>query len=270
MIRTTRDGDRWNLQTALVHLRHRQSGRRVRLMSMIHIGEAVYYTRLNEILAEHKGLVLFEGLGQLSEDEIAALTPDERKVYDTIAPLNAAYRTFAAALDLVAQPDALMKPEANWVRADLPLKRLLKLWAERRLPLLPAMEAAGKALDSVMFKRTARFLLLQEPLILGVFRLVRGASPGIGRLSTLLVDERNEAALQAFDATPAEQDVILVYGAGHVPGLLTALGKRGFRETGCDWFTAHSERIALSNVLDVATEWFRPRQGRRESGAGGR
>jgi hypothetical protein len=185
VIRTIREGDRWSLQTALTHLRHPQTGRRVRLMSMIHIGEPLYYTRLNEVIAEHDGLVLFEGLGQLTEAELNELTPDERKVYEAIAPLNDAYRKIAAALDLVAQPDALAKPGPTWIRADLPLKRLLTLWAQRRLPLIPAMEAASRTLESPIFKRTTRLLLLQEPLILSAFRLLSGWSPALGRPSAM-------------------------------------------------------------------------------------
>ena len=257
MIRTVRDRDRWDLQTALIHLRHRETGRRVRLAAMIHIGEPVYYERINEVIAEHEGLVLFEGLGQLGDDEIAVLTPDERRVYEAIAPLTEAYRRLAAALDLVAQPDALTKPGPNWLRADLPLGQLLTRWAERQLPLIPAMDAATRTLQGPLLKRTTRLLLLQEPLILGAFRLLRGWSPALGRLSNLLVDERNEAALNVFDATPADRDVMLIYGAGHVPGLLTALERRGYREAARDWFTAHSERIAGSDWLDYIGDWWK-------------
>ncbi len=270
MIRTKREGDRWSLQTALIHLRHRQSGRRVQIMSMIHIGEPAFYTRINEVIAGHEGLILFEGLGQLTEAEVASLSPDERKVYDSIAPLNEAYRKLAAALDLVAQPEALMKPQDNWIRADLPLKRLLTIWAERRLPLLPAMDAASRALESGLFKRATRLLLLQEPFILGAFRLLRGWSPAVGRLSKLLVDERNEAAIAAFDATPQERDALLIYGAGHVAGLLVALERRGYRETARDWFTAHTERIGFGDLFDAAAGFWKWTSARPRNGAGSR
>lgn len=262
VIRTIREGDRWKLQTALVHLRH-PDGRSVRLMSMIHIGEAKYYTRVNEVIADHDGVVLFEGLGQLTPEEVESLTPEERRVYDSLAPLNEAYRKIAAALDLVAQPDALAKPGPNWIRADLPLKRLLQIWAERRLPLIPAVDTAGKALENALFKRATRFLLLQEPLILGLFKLVRGWSPAVGRLGALLVDERNAAAMTAFDALPADSNVLFLYGAGHIDGLVTALRGLGYRPAGRDWFTAHSERIAFTNVFDTAADIWRRSGGGR-------
>ncbi len=270
MIRTIREGDRWSLQTALLHLRHPQTGRRVRLMSMIHIGEPKFYTRINELIDEHDGLVLFEGMGQLTEEEKEGLTPDERRVYDTLMPLNDAYRRIAAALDLVAQPDALQKPGPNWVRADLPLKRLLAIWADRQLPLLPVMDAATTALQGALFKRTTRLLLLQEPFILAAFRHVRGWSPALGRLSRLLVDERNEAAIGVFDGTPQEQDILFIYGAGHIQGLLDALEQRGYRKAGRDWFTAHTERIAYTDVFDAASGIWRWASGRPRNGAGRR
>jgi len=257
VIRTIREGDRWSLQAALIQMRHRESGRTVRLMSMIHIGEPKFYTRVNELIAERDDLVLFEGLGQLTPEEIEQLTPEERRVYDSLAPLNEAYRRIASALGLVAQPDALTKPGPGWLRADLPLKRLLAIWSERRLPLIPAVDAAGKALEGAFMRRATRLLLLQEPLILGAFRLVRGWSPALGRLSHLLVDERNEAAIAVFDGTPADKDVLFLYGAGHIAGLQSALEKRGYRVTARDWFTVHTERIALTDLFDTAAGAWR-------------
>jgi hypothetical protein len=270
VIRTIREGDRWSLQTALLHLRHSETGRRVRLMSMIHIGEPKFYTRINEVIDEHEGLILFEGMGQLTDEEIAGLTPDERRVYDSLMPLNDAYRKLAAALDLVAQPDALHKPGPNWLRADLPLKRLLASWSERQLPLLPVMDAATNALKGAFFRRTTRLLLLQEPLILTAMRHVRGLSPSIGRLTRLLVDERNEAAIGVFDKTPVEQDILFIYGAGHIAGLVEALEQRGYRKAGRDWFTAHTERIAYTDIFDAASGFWRRASGRPWNGEGRR
>jgi pheromone shutdown protein TraB len=112
-------------------------------------------------------------------------------------------------------------------------------------------------------------LLLQEPFILAAFRYVRGWSPALGRLTRLLVDERNEAAIGVFDGTPSDQDILFIYGAGHIPGLLVALERRGYRETARDWFTAHTERIAFSDVFDTAAGVWRWANG-RGSGIGGR
>lgn len=257
MIRTIREGDIWRLQTAVTHLRHPDTGRRVTLMAMIHIGRPDYYARLSELVEEHEGLVLFEGVGELSAQEAAALSEEERKVWESLATLNGAYRRLAAALHLVAQPDAMPRPRPEWVRADLPVRELLQRWVRARLPLIPMMDAAGTALDSALMRRATRLLLLQEPLVLTMFQFARGCAPNLGRLTALLIDERNGAALETFDRVDAAPDVLMTYGAGHAPGLLAGLTARGFREYARDWFTAHEERIPFSDVLDVAAPWFR-------------
>jgi hypothetical protein len=72
--------------------------------------------------------------------------------------------------------------------------------------------------------------------------------------------------MATFDTTPADHDVLLIYGAGHVPGLLSALANRGYQMTARDWFTAHTERIAFTNLLDTAADWLR-RAGARAASA---
>ncbi|MFN8559551.1 MAG: hypothetical protein U0531_20170 [Dehalococcoidia bacterium] len=66
----------------------------------------------------------------------------------------------------------------------------------------------------------------------------------------MLIDERNAAALAAFDATEPGRDVIITYGAGHVPGLIDGLRARGYVSEGRDWVTALDERVPYSNLLD--------------------
>jgi hypothetical protein len=263
VIRTIREADIWKMQTAAIYLRHPTTGRRITLLSMIHIGRADYYARLSELMEEHEGLVLFEGLGELTPQEVAALPADERRVYESLASLNNAYRRFAASLHLVAQPDAMPRPRPGWIRADLPVRVLLRRWLAARLPLIPMIDGTGRALESPFLRRATRLLLLQEPFILAAFTFLRGHTPGLGRLTALLIDERNAAALAAFDAAPPEQDVLVTYGAGHVPGLLAGFTTRGYRETARDWFTAHTERIPFSDMIDRCGDWFRVSLGRR-------
>jgi hypothetical protein len=250
VIRTIREGDTWRLQTAVNHLRHGERGDRLTLLSMIHIGRPDYYARLGEMIEGHPGRVLFEGVGELTPEEAAALPDAERQVYESLASLNGAYQRLAASLHLVAQPDSMPKPGPDWIRADLPVQELLRRWVAGRLPLVPLMDSAGQALDSALMRRVTRLLLLQEPFILGAFRLFRGWAPGLGRLTGLLIDERNAAALKVFDELDDRSDILMMYGAGHVPGLLEGFHARGYRIVGREWSTAHEERIPYSDLLD--------------------
>jgi hypothetical protein len=256
VIRTVREGDTWRLQTAVIDLRHPRTGHRVRLLSMIHIGRADYYGFLGQLIEGHTGPVLYEGVGDLAPEEVAALPEDERRVYASLAVLNAAYRRLAAALHMVAQPDAMPRPGPNWLRADLPVRELLRRWVRGRLPLIPMIDAAGQALDSALMRRATRLLLLQEPYILAAFQVLRGWAPALGRLTALLVDERNAAALATFDTVPADRDVLMTFGAGHVPGLLAGFAARGYREEARSWYTAHEERIPFTDLLDYCGPLF--------------
>lgn len=250
MIRTIREGDRWKLQTAGLHLRHPGTGRRIILLSMIHIGLPSYYTRLSEMVQTHKGTVLYEGVGLLGPEEVAELTPDEAKVYASLSQLHEAYRKIAGAVNLVAQPDAMPKPEPDWVRADLPVRELLRRWAAGRLPLIPLMEGAGDAFSTPFARGVIRMVLLGEPLVLATLKTVKGVVPGIGRTAALLIDERNEAALAAFDGLETTDDVIMTYGAAHISGLLAGFRARGYRLRARDWFTAHEERLPYTDMFD--------------------
>ena len=253
MIRTRRAGDTWQLQTAVIHLRHSTTGRRLTLLSMIHIGLPDYYERLGDIIAEYEvdgRLVLFEGVGELPPEEAEALPEEEHQVYRSLASLNAAYQRIAASLRLVAQPDAMPKPKPGWIRADLPVRDLLRRWVKGRLPLIPAMEQAGGMLESAFMRRAVRIALLQEPLLLGAVGLLRGRLTGLGGMTHLLIDERNTAALAAFDSADGTRDAVMMYGAGHIPGLLAGFERRGFREAGREWYTAHEERIPYTDFFD--------------------
>jgi hypothetical protein len=39
--------------------------------------------------------------------------------------------------------------------------------------------------------------------------------------------------------------------------VVTSLRGRGYRPAGRDWFTAHSERIAFTNIFDTAADFWR-------------
>src|SRR5262249_50095187 len=149
----------WKLQTAVLHLRHPETGRRVTLLSMIHVGLPQYYARLSELVEGHEGVVLYEGLGELSAGEVDALSAEERRGYGSLAAVNAADRRLAAALNLVSQPDAMPRPRPEWVRADLAVHELLRRWLAARLPLIPVIDGTSRLLESAFLRRATRLLL---------------------------------------------------------------------------------------------------------------
>ena len=211
MIRTVTEGREACLQTAVTVLDQTRSPRTVTIVSAIHIGLQSYYDALNAVIAAHDGAVLYEGIGALTEEEIAALSPQERAIYERIAPLHELYEKFARPLGLVFQGRALHYDRERWINADVPLKQLLGMWADQKLPPLPFEHIPDELLENERARRVAMTLLLQEPLILSLFNSVKGFLPTLRRFNDVLIERRNAAALAAFDALPVEQNLSLIH-----------------------------------------------------------
>ena len=268
VIRTTQDWTQASLQTAIVEMRQGETGRRVTLVGMIHVALASYYDAVNALIAEHEaggGVILYEGLGSLSEDEVNQLSPRERSIYRTLVPLHALYAAFAARLDLAFQEKAIHYDRGRWVHADLPLRELLRRWADSGAPMLPLGDLAADKLnvpEGSFARGLTGFMLLQTPLMLSAVTHLRGWVRPLARLSELLISDRNRAALDALEATDPKADAVILYGAGHVPDLIEGLERRGFREANRRWLTAYTQAAPWRKVVD-AVEQFASGPGRR-------
>jgi hypothetical protein len=238
VIRTIQEGSQACLQTAVTRLDQSRSPREVTVVSTIHIGLQSYFDELNEVIARHRGAVLYEGIGSLTEEEIQDLSPAERRIYERIAPLHELYEKFAGPLGLVFQGKALHYDRERWINADVPLRRLLTLWADQKAPPLPLDKLPLELLESEQSRRIASVMLLQEPLILSAFNSVRTWLPGLRRFNDVLIEERNRAAIAAFDSVPPDEDVLIIYGAGHIAGLMDALRERWYWRKSETWHTA--------------------------------
>ena len=139
---------------------------------------------------------------------------------------------------MLFRSNALHYDRERWINADVPLKQLLGIWADQKLPPLPFQQIPEELFATDAARRAAEFMLLQEPLLLSAFNALRGFVPTLRRFSQVLIDERNQAAIAAFDAVPADQDVLIIYGAGHAGGLLDALRERWYWRQAETWHTA--------------------------------
>jgi hypothetical protein len=238
MIRTITEGDESQLQTAVTTLDRSRSKRTVTLVACIHIGLPSYFDELNAIVAAHKGTVLYEGIGSLTPEEIAELTPEERAIFERLSPLHELYEKLATPLGLVFQGKALHYDREHWINADIPLRRLIAYWKDVKAPPLPLEKLTGELLENESSRRLAVQLLLQEPLILSTFDSVRSWLPPLRRMSDVLIEQRNQAAIEAFDRVDPDENVLILYGAGHMSGLLDALRERWYWRKEETWHTA--------------------------------
>jgi len=256
-IRTVWDLGRPSLQTAVTNMRHHDSGRRVTLVGVVHVGSRDYFEEIQHQIDVHEasgGTVLYEGLGSLSEAEVAQLSPRERTVYRTLAPLHELYGAFARSLDLVFQGDALRYDRTRWVNADIPLRELLRRWAESGAPLLPLGDPGGRGFSipkTSLGRGVSALTLLQTPLMLTVLNRLHGHLPALGKLRELLLSDRNRAALDALESAPGACDALILYGAGHIAGLVEGLERRGYICGERHWLTAFTFALPWSARLDT-------------------
>jgi hypothetical protein len=261
VIRTTQDWSQATLQTAVIELRQRETGRRVTLIGMIHVALASYYDTVNGLIASHEasgGVVLFEGLGSLTEEEVNQLAPRERTIYRALVPLHALYTAFADRLGLAFQEKAVRYDREHWVNADLPLRELLRRWADSGAPLLPLGDLAPNKLtmpEGAFSRGLTGFMLLQTPLMLSAVTHLRGWVRPLARLSELLISDRNRAALDALEATDAKRDALILYGAGHLPELIEGLERRGYAELSRRWLTAYQQPAPWRGILSAVEEF---------------
>jgi hypothetical protein len=248
-IQTVWNIGRASLQTAIIELRNRASGHRVTLIAVIHVASRDYYEGIQSLIDAHEsagGAVLYEGLGSLSEAEIAALPPRERAVYRTLAPLHELYGAFARSLDLVFQGDAIRYDRLRWVNADIPLRELLHRWAESGAPLLPLGEAGANGFTMSkgrLSRGLSALTLLQTPLMLTLLNRLHGRIPMLGRLRELLLSDRNRAALDALESAAPGRDALVLYGAAHIDGLVDGLERRGYVAEDPRWLTAFTVEL---------------------------
>lgn len=269
LIRTITEGGQSCLQTAVTVLDQSRSPRTVTIVSTIHIGLQSYFDELNQIIDNHDGPVLYEGIGSLTEEELASLSESERRIYERIAPLHEIYEKFAGPLGLVFQGNAIHYDKERWINADVPLRRLLNLWADQKLPPLPFDKIPDEIFTTESSKRVATIMLLQEPLILSTFNTLRMFVPALRRFNDVLIEERNRAAIAAFDAVPAGQNALIIYGAGHVSGLMDALRERWYWRKSETWHTAFRAESSVadpfSRVREVVGSLFGGIGGRRSA-----
>lgn len=263
------------MQTAVSEMRERSGPRKVLLVAVVHVGTREYFDEIQRLIDGHVaagGAVLYEGLGSLSEAEIAELPPRERAVYRTLAPLHELYGAFARSLGLVFQGDAIRYDRARWVNADIPLRELLHRWSESGAPLLPLGEPGRNGFsipDTGLSRGISALTLLQTPLMLSALNRLHGHIPALGKLRELLLSDRNRAALDAIDATTGKSDALVLYGAGHIAGLAEGLERRGYVADGQRWLRAFTLQLPWASRVDalraqtsVAQKYWRAARGR--------
>jgi hypothetical protein len=228
------------LQTPVVRYEHEETGRTVTLIATVHAAEAAYYKRLHAIITrlEAAGAVVhYEMVTPATQQEWATATDAERAVrHVTTDMATRGVEALCRYFGWVWQGTA-MTLSPSWHNVDM-----TDLEFVRRAG--PGSLAQHQETGDDLFHTLTQE---QKDVVLGtaasvLFRLMSYDRFGLYERGLLwsgpghaVLDERNRNAL---DRVPADSDVVLVWGAGHLRGLGAGLEAAGYRQRRVVWLNA--------------------------------
>ncbi len=231
------------LQTPIIRYGHRNTGHTVTLVGTIHIGEVFYYETLHAMVTglEAAGAVVFyESIGQAAEEEWAAADASERATRGASRAIGENnVRRVCRSLGWVEQ-GAAFTFAPSWRNADmtdLELVRLARPEALRGLreDLADVFGSSSLAQDQAdAFAGAAAAVVFRLVSLDRFDRLRRIATwdEASRHFDHVTVAERNARALARL---PSGDDAVLLWGAGHLPGLAAGLKETGHRREAATW-----------------------------------
>ncbi len=240
--RSGKPGEASGLETAVLHLVHPGTGRRVDLVGAVHIADAAYFQEVQRLL-ERADLVLYEMVKPRDAAPGGPAPQETGGVRDLQAKM-------ARWFGLVFQLDAIAYGRPHFVHADLTAEEFLDAPASQALtgrvksmePMLKMVEGLiggllGGEGDVAAARRRALKTMLGR--MLGSLGLKAAEMLGSPELTELLIDKRNAACIAALEALPADaRTVAIFYGAAHLPDLVRRLEALGYRRVAGRWLRA--------------------------------
>lgn len=209
-------------------------GPKVTLLSAVHIGEKSFYEELQSHLNK-ADLVLFEGIGLKSEGE------EIKKNCPQFKAKGGGHAETAKLLKLECQTDHIKKT-TNFVHADMSLTELLDYRKiEPGKPLCERLKTQGTGLKHKPPLGGANRLrnMVALDVIKDMSHEIEFAHAGL-----LIHFERNKLVMKKLKEKIADykrdQEIIIFYGAAHMPDMELSLHDMGYDLDTSDWLKAFS------------------------------
>lgn len=236
-----------DLQVALVHFLAPGSGRRVDLLSAVHIADPAYWVDVRRHL-EAAEVVLFEWVKPKGVSVSELLK--RKRMQRSEGALSGLQVKLARWFNLQFQLDAINYDRPHFVHADLEVGRPLADGEKGTLPkelrgLQQMLEMIGPALDKMMGDDTnPRQLKLRRHYKNVSARMLGGLGNNAALLfgpkvqKALLID-RNTIALNKLAGLPSHhRNVTIFYGGAHMADIAERLLKKGYTRAGGRWLNA--------------------------------
>lgn len=250
---TKQNEDLKALQTAIVRYALANDSRpTVDLIGAVHIGEGSYYKTLNDLFTDYD-VVLYELVAP--EGTRVPKGGGQGNTNNPISFLQVSAQRF---LGLESQLKKVDYTPENFRHADLSPEDLAKKMKERGESTLSlAMSAFSEMMNNPetqqrLTQENTDFSfgdimdMMSDPLKAKRFMArqmgaMGNMEQGLGsKLTQLIVDDRNEAAMKVLDEVLKEdhKKIAIFYGAAHMPDFEERLAKRDFQRKSQSWLTA--------------------------------
>lgn len=221
-------------ETATWELENSQTGQKVSLVGMMHVGDESYFQETAELLEglSDKGYdVHYERLMKASDARVAAIPEAFREDFERLrASIKASSQTeTASALRLHHQKDKLVYPSGaeNIDFSDLDVFRALGFKKASRL--FEPLDLQGVSVDA------ARRMLVLTFRLRALRSVLDRLTPKGRAVKRVILDGRNDHAVRHARRALKDSNIALVWGAEHLPGLFRGLQADGFQLKGVSW-----------------------------------
>jgi hypothetical protein len=243
------EGEPWALETSLVRYSPRSGGSKttVDLVAAVHVGDAAYYTRLNELFDEYD-VVLYE---LVAPPEAQVPTRGDRKV----GVVSSVQLGMKNVLDLEFQLDCIDYAQENMCHADLTPAEFARSmqkrgesfaqWFVRMLGESLAMQVkkpatfGDAALLAALISKDRPIQL--KRLLARQFEASEGSTTFDGEQGSTLITERNKRALAELSTQikAGKRKIAIFYGAAHMADMERKLTTEfGLKRTETRWLPA--------------------------------
>jgi pheromone shutdown protein TraB len=232
--------------TPVLYLVHKETGRKIILMGVIHIAKKTYYEKLQSIINLFPShAVLYEGIGKITEEEIKQFSDEELGIYNNIQNLSKDRALLSTILKLQGQRDGLeYAPE--WIRTDMTMFEFVKKFAAHNVGSFfnskhpfPAKE---KELETAQLAWLFDLMMTNITGMSFVSNFFQIFSTKKSKAKKIIIVERNQIALEGIFNQAQHTDVISIWGAGHLSGMIKSLKKVGYKQEKMDWFIAYNKQ----------------------------
>lgn len=242
-----------SIQTPVVHFKHKETGRELLFVGTMHVGEKEYYGEVLRIINERPSYkVLYETVRPMSEEDKDSLNEKERNVLRLIGSFKKFQKELCRCLSIVDQ-SSMIPTKDSWVNSDISMRELIYLLAKHDVKL-----GVDESKIDWFFENgnQARWVLagaLRNIVPLGIIvGLASLIIPSFRIENEIILNFRNDIAIEHIRRI-ANDDIVLTWGAAHLPGIANGLKTLGYREVKKEWLSAYKDRKYFLRACEQKT-----------------